>query len=911
MHAAYSNFFSQTEQDSLNNAELEGQPAADMGIKRKAPRVEKETPEERPEKRVKPAYSKSDDKSKPKLLLEARPEWHTTPLSPLPTHPVKDTPPPRLIQELHKYADALLATENATYNTSHLAATSSHKFLSTIMASGTLEDKISALTLLVQESPLHTMKAFESLLGLAKKKSRNQALMAVAALKDLLGLGVVLPGDRKLRVFGKQPGLLSALQVKGAGKWVEGEALPAGLENAHLLLWAYEDWLKRMYFDLLQILETWCSDEVEYARSRAITYVWELLRDKPEQEENLLRLLVNKLGDTDRKIASRASYLLLQLENTHPAMKLVVTNSIEADCLFRPGQSLHAKYYAVITLNQTIMSQKEEGLANRLLGIYFSLFVQLLKPSTKEPAGAAAKPPPPKNPNQGGGGKAGKMAAKKRKAEERVDEADIQLGEKMIAQVLTGVNRAFPFADTSDPTFEKHMDTLFRVTHSSNFNTAVQALMLLQQISSTKHYGAERYYRTLYESLLDPRLAHSGKQVMYLNLVYKSLKADLDAKRVQAFVKRLLQVITMHEPAFVCGVLYLIAELESTFPSIRTMITEAEAGDEDEEEHFVDAPEDGDDSSELPQPRTIPSGHSNIYDPRKRDPTHAHAERTALWDLLPFLTHFHPSVSLFATTLLSNQATPPKPDPAKHSLMHFLDRFVYRNAKSGSKQEQKGMSIMQPLAGSGAQDMLLRPEAGSSTAQPVNSEGWWKRKVEDVGADEVFFHSYFNQIGSKKGKKGSAVASGQGRGDEDDSDEQEEAGEDEIWKAIAGSRPDVEGDMDEDDDLSLGDLESDFSASDDDGSEPGLDLGGRDGDDDDDNLEVDMDDLPDLDDGDEEAMFDSDEEVPVDVPTEKETELSQSQQKRKEKKKLKGLPTFASADDYAKLLAGGDDDDGL
>ena len=59
------------------------------------------------------------------------------------------------------------------------------------MASGTLEDKVSALTLLIQESPLHTMKAFENLLGLARKKSRNQALLALGALKDLLGQGEI------------------------------------------------------------------------------------------------------------------------------------------------------------------------------------------------------------------------------------------------------------------------------------------------------------------------------------------------------------------------------------------------------------------------------------------------------------------------------------------------------------------------------------------------------------------------------------------------------------------------------------------------------------------------------------------------------------------------------------------------
>jgi ribosome biogenesis protein MAK21 len=856
---------------------------------------------------------------KAKLIFAPRPEWHTAELPPITID--EDAPsvlPQRAFDDLYKYATELLTAENAAYNGGQLAGSSSHKFLSTIMANGTLEDKISALTLLVQESPLHTTKAFENLLALSKKKSRNQALMAVAALKDMLGQGVVLPGDRKLKAFGKQPALASVLQGQGA-RWKAGEPLPGGLQKIHLVVWAYEDWLKKTYFELLQVLESWCGDEVEFARSRALTYVFDLLKDKPEQEENLLRLLVNKLGDTDRKIASRVSYLLLQLQTTHPAMKMVITNSIEADSLFRPGQSQHAKYYAIITLNQTILSQKEQGVANRLLDIYFSLFVQLLKPAERQAAklkGHVIKD----QRQQGGGGKPGKAAAKKLKAQEKVEESDQQLNDKLMAQVLTGVNRAFPFADTSDPTFERQIDTLFRVTHSANFNTAVQALMLLQQISSAKNYGADRFYRTLYESILDPRLIGSSKQVLYLNLLYKSLKADLNAKRVQAFIKRLLQTITMHEVSFVCGVLYLVSELEGTFPSIKTMITDPEYNEDDEEEHFVDAPEEGD---ERPAQDALPRINTVQYDARKRDPEHAHAERSCLWDLLPFIQHFHPSVSLFAEALLFQKKMPPKPDPTHYSLMHFLDRFVYRTARSKATAGQHGSSIMQPMGGSSAADILVKPGESLRAGIPVNNEAFWNKKVENVAADEVFFHSYFNQAGTKKSRKqekkdGKKPKSG------DDSDDDEDRGEDEIWKAIVNSRPEVEGDDDDDDDLSMGDLEDAYSDSEE-GSEGGMDLGGE-GDDDDEEggmmldggSEDDMD-VPDFSEDDDDA-FGDDDEVPFgildDEPEEKEEEevpadskKARNKKQREDRKKLKALPTFATAEDYAKLIGEDDDED--
>jgi len=174
---------------------------------------------------------------------------------------------------------------------------------------------------------------------------------------------------------------------------------------------------------------------------------------------------------------------------------------------------------------------------------------------------------------------------------------------------------------------EKHMDTLFRITHSSNFNTSIQALMLIEQLSTTKHLAVDRFYRTLYESLLDPRLITSSKHALYLNLLFRALRSDLNIKRVKAFAKRLLQIITLHQPPFVCGVLYLIRELEGTFPGLKTLFTEPEFDDEEGEEVIRDVPEEGD---EAPVEKT--KGVSERYDGRKRDPEHSNADKSCLWE---------------------------------------------------------------------------------------------------------------------------------------------------------------------------------------------------------------------------------------------------------------------------------------
>lgn len=126
----------------------------------------------------------------------------------------------------------------------------------------------------------------------------------------------------------------------------------------------------------------------------------------------------------------------------------------------------------------------------------------------------------------------------------------------------------------------KHIDTLFLITHKSTFNISLQALVLIQQIaasissqpsssssSTISKSIVDRFYRTLYESLHDVRLATSSKQAMYLNLLFKSIKADVGTgtgDRVKALVRRFVQVLVSGGSGaseFVAGGLFLLGEV--------------------------------------------------------------------------------------------------------------------------------------------------------------------------------------------------------------------------------------------------------------------------------------------------------------------------------------------------------------
>ncbi|KNC97841.1 RNA-binding ribosome biosynthesis protein MAK21 [Spizellomyces punctatus DAOM BR117] len=763
-----------------------------------------------------------DDKLSKKMIFEPTSRWYDHPLPPITGKPNTSE---STLQTTYTRAKTLWTQESAEY-TSLKSRSADKDFISTVLKSGTVTDKVSALTLLVQESPLHTLHLLRDQLvnGMARKKARREAVLAMDSVKDLM-VGTLLP-DRKLRYFRDQP--LDSPHVK----------------PVHLVAWYFEDGLKKTYFEFIQLIEELARDPLLHIKNKMIQYIYDLLSSKPEQEQNLLSLLVNKVGDQDRKLASKSAHLLSQLLATHPAMKLVVIKEVER-LLFRPNVTDRARYYAVTFLNQIVLSHREADVAaaNRLVDVYFSVFDGLgkrmeaakMETDIKSKNGKNGKKKGKKgNKNAGKGAKKAEVVPQDPESMTLADGIDA----KMMAALLTGVNRAFPFAKIEDDVFDKHMKTLFTVSHIGTFNTSIQALTLIFQVQSSRQSLSDRFYRTLYASLLDPRLYTASKQAMYLNLLYRALKADTSLNRVKSFIKRLVQVCAYVQVPFVCAGLFLVGEVAKVRPGIWGMVNQAE--EDGDVEVFVDVDEDGEVFK--PDVKKVTQG----YDGRKRDPLYCNAEKTCLWELTVFSTHFHPTVSLYAKTLLSGTPIAPPPnatnyDPLQnHALSRFLDRFIFKNPKKVSTA-YKGTSLMQPrvagLSLSGREEegherilsaarkrgvVLENEEIGNKLPlddTPVNIVAQkWLENPESVPVDEVFYYQYFKEKArdtNKIKKKKQAVEELDAADDEDE----EEMDEDLVWEAMqksAGFDPageDEDGDEDllgdEDDELSLEDIDSD------------------------------------------------------------------------------------------------------
>ncbi|KAF9995201.1 hypothetical protein BGZ79_011120 [Entomortierella chlamydospora] len=850
-------------------------------------------------------------KAKPgkvKLTFKPLPQWYQNELAELEDdgkdHHIIET----TITQKTNQAMRLLEEENTKYDDNPNLSSSDKNFVSTIMSSGTLNDRVSALTLLVQESPLHTTKSLDKLMSMAEKKSRTESVKSIESLKDLF-IGGMLP-NRKLKYFQDRP------------------LTHPGATNEHLIMWIFEDYLKKTFWKFVQILKILSDDPVVHVRHRMIGFIAELMSSKPEQENTLLEMLVNKLGDNENKVSAKASFEIQQLLRAHPGMTMIVVREIER-LLMRPRVSERAQYYAIITLNQTILTAMQVDVANKLIDLYFVFFKRMLGDQESQVKKTKSFFKENKNKVDKKRKKdAGKTKGPHRTPGEVLDMQDSEHS-KMIAAVLTGVNRAFPFAKVEDNIFAAHMDIIFRITHTGTFNTSIQALRLIFRVSSIQKKISDRFYRTLYESLLDPRLVVSSKQSIYLNLVYDALQADQSLPRIKSFVKRLIQSCAHHQPPYICGAFYLISKLMSSQTGLANMISQPEDNDE---ENFKDAPEEDMKSVEEEEQKESKNDGSKTpdntkYDGRKREPLYSNADKTCLWEMTPFLSHFHPTVSLYAAHILSLQPIEGNPEFYQHSLIHFLNRMVYKNPKKqkddvNSALGTKGSSIMQPMAAHRGVSIMLKKGGGNDVN--VNTEAFWQKKVEDVPVDQVFFHKYFTQKKAKKpATKKSAKSAGSDDDDDDftgskkdkrgsDDDEGEDGSdmdEDEVWKAMMSDMPkDAMEDIDDDEeDLSDGELEelmlSDLEDEDKDGASDEADSDEEDIDEE--SFGKDTANWKD-DEGDdeEESMFMDEEDDVVDSDEEAKAEESDEEEKGREKKRRKkaALPMFASMEDYAHLI---------
>ena len=167
-----------------------------------------------------------------------------------------------------QHANKLLEDLPKSAQSSSAVSSSDKKFLDQMLKSGTLNDRVSALALLIAESPIHAISSLEALKNMASKPKREEALRAMKALVDWLAGPHGLPANRKLIYIADQPNLTHP-----------------GVKDKHLTFWAFENWLKAYFFEVLQLLEVcsfyWICDYLTIGCSHSPMILLLSLNSKP------------------------------------------------------------------------------------------------------------------------------------------------------------------------------------------------------------------------------------------------------------------------------------------------------------------------------------------------------------------------------------------------------------------------------------------------------------------------------------------------------------------------------------------------------------------------------------------------------------------------------------------------------
>jgi hypothetical protein len=76
---------------------------------------------------------------------------------------------------------------------------SDHNWIKTVLVSGTIADKLSANSILIQDSAIHNLKNLDALISMVKINKKRECILAIDALKEIF-INHLLP-NRALKTF--------------------------------------------------------------------------------------------------------------------------------------------------------------------------------------------------------------------------------------------------------------------------------------------------------------------------------------------------------------------------------------------------------------------------------------------------------------------------------------------------------------------------------------------------------------------------------------------------------------------------------------------------------------------------------------------------------------------------------------
>lgn len=637
--------------------------------------------------------------------MSAKKWYHEYPKAATPT---KHSKPEVEVITLKSDAKKHLEGETAAYTLKQSKCRDSEfEWLKTALTKGTSADKIAASIVLIQENPKYNLTRLVALITQVKGSKHAQSNLLISSLRDLF-ISDLLHPEHKLLKFEEQD--LDKIPLSNQLSSVNN-----GPSRSKLLSHFYfEDQLREQYEKFITALSAVASDTVDANREKAVSVMTDLLIGNSEQEHRLLEFLVNKIGDPRSKVASKSVFCLNKLLLEHPNMKLVVLREVEK-LLFRKNIASRAQYYAICLLTQFVLDRNDTETATCLIDVYFAFFKACLKKGEPD--------------------------------------------SRMMAAILTGVNRAYRFANLEAIKLTEHIDSVYKVVHVGSFNVSLNALSLLHQVVGKNPQLENRFYTAFYRKLFDPQIGVVNKRAIFLNLLYRVMKSDKSLIRLVAFIKRVRQVALQFPACMTFATLYVVQQVCQSRKDLKQILSNTPVMIKEEKNEEFDEIDDDDvhieheqqeentitlsnvvteaaaSNDEIKDVIKIEEDTATVYDPFATNPLRSGATKAPAAELIALSRHYHPSVALIANTNIEGKEMDCPGDPLKDlTLIRFLDRFAFKNPKK--LEEKKIVKTNDPLA------MRAKYTPKGLRSLAVDSVAYLRQREERIPADELFLYQF-------------------------------------------------------------------------------------------------------------------------------------------------------------------------
>lgn len=164
-----------------------------------------------------------------------------------------------------------------------------------LIKSGGFDDKLSALSIFLQKHSVARIDTIDTLFRMCKTSNRKQAEAVLSAIKDLF-VNYIL-NDTPSKTFLKA---------------IEGNA---NSDESTLAVYYADDLVGRKYTEFIRIIEEKLRVEnIPAIKRHCLTLLLEMIIKKPQCEDLILTILINKLGDPKSEVSNVALRCLMQLQ---------------------------------------------------------------------------------------------------------------------------------------------------------------------------------------------------------------------------------------------------------------------------------------------------------------------------------------------------------------------------------------------------------------------------------------------------------------------------------------------------------------------------------------------------------------------------------------------------------------------